>query len=351
MATSASTTDVFPYQGSDEPLLHGGALSVARRRFPGAAEPFIDLSTGINPHPYPVPRLPAEVFSRLPDPAAIAALTAAAATAYGAPSPAHVVAAPGTQILLPVVAALARRGRAFIISPTYGEHARAAALAGHGVTPVREIGACGDADLVIVTNPNSPDGRMYDSEALLALAGRLRARGGTLIVDEAFMDVAPAGASLAAATSRGNVIVLRSFGKFFGLGGLRLGFAILEPGSAARLAAQLGPWAVSGPALAVGLKALADAGWIERTRRRLAEDTRRLDAILTDAGLDIAGGTALFRLAQTRAAGELFDHLGCAGILARIFPDQPNWLRFGLPADPHGWRRLQIAMAGFHGSR
>src|ERR1700732_3422403 len=93
------------------PLLHGGDLGAARRQFPDAPEPFIDLSTGINPHSYPLPQLPSDLFARLPEPAALGRLVAAAAQAYGAPSPDHVVAAPGTQILLPLGAALVSHGR------------------------------------------------------------------------------------------------------------------------------------------------------------------------------------------------------------------------------------------------
>ena len=141
------------------------------------------------------------------------------------------------------------------------------------------------------------------------------------------------------------------FGKFFGLAGVRLGFALAAPAVAARLAALLGPWAVSAPALAAGSAALADGAWIDATRDRLTTDAERLDAVLHDAGLDILGGTALFRLARTEAAGALFDHLGRAGILVRKFPDQPHWLRFGLPAGEPQWQRLQIAMAALRSNR
>jgi len=348
MAKSASATDIFPFSGADEPLLHGGDLSAARRLFPAAPEPFIDLSTGINPNPYPLPRLPAELFARLPDPTALAGLAAVAATAYGAPSAAHVVAAPGTQILLPIVAALVRPGRAAILAPTYAEHARAAAFAGHSVGEVRDIGALAEATtLAIIGNPNNPDGRLFAKDDLMALAKELRRRGGMLVVDEAFMDVGPPRASLAGEVSVGNIVVLRSFGKFFGLAGLRLGFALAAPALAARLASALGPWAVSAPALAVGAKALADRAWIEKTRRRLTKAAARLDALLAGAGLDIVGGTALFRLTHTRAASALFHHLGRAGIVVRAFPDHATWLRFGLPAREQEWRRLEIAMAAF----
>jgi cobalamin biosynthesis protein CobC len=347
MAKSASATDMFAFDAETEPLTHGGDLAAARRLFPAAPRPFVDLSTGINPHPYRLPRMPAAAFTRLPDADAIAALAKTAAQAYGAPSAAHVVAAPGTQILLPLVARLVPPGRAAIIAPTYGEFARAAALAGHDVVEVRDVSEVRDAQIVLVGNPNNPDGRLFARDQLIALAKGLRARGGLLVVDEAFMDVGPANESLASDAAIGNVVVLRSFGKFFGLAGLRLGFALAAPPRAARLAAVLGPWAVSGPALAIGTAALGDKTWIERMRKRLPAAAKKLDAMLTGAGLDIVGGTDLFRLARTPRGRALFDHLGRAGILVRRFPKQIEWLRFGLPADAQAWRRLQSALAAF----
>jgi cobalamin biosynthetic protein CobC len=333
--------------GEDEPLLHGGNLGAARRQFPGAPEPFIDLSTGINPKPYPLPRFSAELFARLPDIAAADVLAETAARAYGAATAAHIVSAPGTQILLPLVAGLARPGRAAILTPTYPELSRAAILAGHAVKTVRRIEDCGDATLVIVGNPNNPDGQLIQRPTLLTLAQDLRRRGGVLVIDEAFMDVERPEASLAADVAGGNVVVLRSFGKFFGLAGVRLGFAIAAPALAARLGALLGPWAVSGPALAVGTKALADTDWIERTRKRLANQANKLDAILTASSFSIIGGTSLFRLVQIPSANSLFRHLGHAGIFVRAFPDNPTWLRFGLPGNAREWQRLQAAMASF----
>ena len=337
------------FQGADEPVWHGGDLSAARQMFPGAPEPFVDLSTGINPDPYPVPVLPYDLYARLPDSAALARLVAAAVTAYGAPSAAHLVAAPGTQILLPLIASLVPPGRATVLAPTYIEHARAAALAGHAVTEVSDIGALGDAGLAILTNPNNPDGRLLAKDELIAVARKLQARGGLLVIDEAFMDAGPvdaslAGESLAGEVGLGNVVVLRSFGKFFGLAGLRLGFAIGAPALVERIKSLLGPWAVSGPALAIGTQALADCAWIGATQDRLAQAATRLDTILTGAGLDIVGGTTLFRLTRSHAAAKLFHHLGCAGIFVRRFPDHADWLRLGLPAAEPEWERLQKAM-------
>jgi cobalamin biosynthetic protein CobC len=325
-----------------EPLAHGGDLGEARRLFPGAPEPFIDLSTGINPYPYPVPPLPPDAFARLPDAAATHRLAEVAARAYGAPSEAHVVPAPGTQILLPQVMALVPPGRAAILGVTYGEFRRVAALAGHAVIEAQTVEQLREANLAIVVNPNNPDGRVIGRDVLLDLADALRASGGLLVVDEAFMDVGPAGASLAGDVGRGNIVVLRSFGKFFGLAGLRLGFALAAPQLAHRLAAVLGPWAVSGPALAIGAVALADTAWAEKARMRLGTAAAELDSLLAGAGLDLIGGTSLFRLVRSDAAPQVFQRLGEAGILVRRFTDQPDWLRFGLPG-ADGWDRLRGA--------
>lgn len=346
-SASKSVSDIPVCGGEAEPLPHGGDLAAARRLFPAAPQPFIDLSTGINPVAYPLPRLAANSFARLPEPAAVATLAGIAARAYGAPSAGHVVPAPGTQILLPIVAGLVPPSRAAIVSPAYGEFARAAALAGHRIAEARALDAIGDARLVFVGNPNNPDGRLSARADLIALARSLRARGGMLVVDEAFMDVGPPEATLATEVSCGNVVVLRSFGKFFGLAGLRLGFALAAPQVAARISALLGPWAVSAPALAIGTQALADAAWIDKARRRLRQAAIRLDAVLSGAKLDIVGGTDLFSLVRDDAATSLFDHLGQAGIFVRVFGERADWLRFGLPASEAAWRRLQIALTAF----
>jgi cobalamin biosynthesis protein CobC len=329
------------------PIEHGGELDAARCLFPGAPKPFIDLSTGINPYPYPIRLLTPDAFVRLPERAAADRLAAVAAAAYGAPSAAHVVPAPGTQILLPLVAGLVRRGRAAVLGPTYPEHVPAARQVRHEVEEVADLAALRGADLAVVVNPNNPDGRVVPREALLDCAQGLRA-GGLLVVDEAFMDVIPPGASLAGYVGLGNIVVLRSFGKFYGLAGLRLGFALAAPDIAMRLRGILGPWAVGGPALAIGVAALQDRPWAEATRAHLAPAAARLDRLLASAGLEVIGGTPLFRLARTPGAKGLFQHLGRAGILVRCFAERPTWLRFGLPAGMLAFERLKAALTAFH---
>lgn len=332
-------------QSRAAPLAHGGSLGEARALFPYAPEPWIDLSTGINPVSYPVPPLPPHAFTRLPEPEALADLEARAARAYGVADSSLVVAAPGTQLLISLLPRLFPLHAVAVLGPTYGEHAAAWAQAGAAVTETSDFDALATADAAVLCNPNNPDGRRIAPERLVALARRMASRGGLVIVDEAFADLEPAPLSLAPHLPLPGAIVLRSFGKTYGLAGLRLGFALADEAIAARLRSGLGPWAVSGAAIAIGAKALADEAWRAATAERLAAQAKRLDALLESAGATVVGGTSLFRLAETPRAAELFDRLGRAGLFVRRFQTHPSWLRFGLPADDAQWQRLEAALA------
>jgi cobalamin biosynthetic protein CobC len=200
-----------------------------------------------------------------------------------------------------------------------------------------------DADVLVIVNPNNPDGRILPPETLLDLAERQAARGGWLVVDEAFGDVMPE-ASLAGAVDRPGLVVLRSFGKFFGLAGLRLGIALAAPELAAEMRAAIGPWAVSGPALEIATAAFSDHDWIAATHRRLAREAEALDRLLIESGLTVVGGTQLYRLISTARAQDLYRALGQAGILVRRFETQSDWLRLGLPADQAARDRLRVAL-------
>ena len=330
-----------------EAAVHGGNIAAARRRFPDAPEPWIDLSTGISPFPYPHSPIAATAFERLPEPADEAKLRGVAARAYGARSGENMVAAPGTQLLLPLLFRLRPPGKVAVLGPTYAEHARCAALFGHDCEESDDPAALEGADIAVVVNPNNPDGRILERADLVALAGMLQARGGLLILDEAFMDVADEATSLAGDVDELPVVVLRSFGKFHGLAGLRLGFAIAGEQLAVRLRQELGPWAVSGPALAIGSEALADDQWRAGQRARLAESAARLREMLTGAGAQLIGGTDLFQLVSHPQASLLFETLGRAGILVRPFERDESLLRFGLPENETAWSRLNEALSVF----
>jgi len=332
---------------SEARIWHGGDLDEARRRFPQAPEPWIDLSTGINPIAYPIPALPASSFERLPSPADRRDLEAAAAEAYGAADAARVVAAPGTQILISLLPSLRPLSRVAVLGPTYAEHAQAWRGAGHEVAEVTALDQAREADILVLVNPNNPDGRMVERAALREEAGRLRHRGGWLVVDEAFADF-DAGETLVPELPD-NAIVLRSFGKTYGLAGIRLGFAVASAGMAARLRTMLGPWAVSGTAIAIGRQALRDSEWRQVAGRARAQDAARLDRLLAPLADRPPVGTSLYRLMESRRAPELFAHLAHSGIWVRRFQHDPRLLRFGLPGSELAWKRLGQALDTFGG--
>ncbi len=283
------------------------------------------------PYPFAPPR--PESFTRLPEPAALRELQTIAARAYGVADPAMVVAAPGTQLLISLLPRVLPQASVSVLGPTYAEHARSWRQAGAAVREVRRVEELGAA--AVLCNPNNPDGAGVPPAVLLALAERNR----LLVIDEAFSDFG--GAGFAPRLRHSGVVVLRSFGKAFGLAGLRLGFALAMPRTAATIRDAVGPWAVGGPALAVGCEALADSGWLARTGTRLQRDAAALDAALAAAGCRVVGGTRLFRLAQAPAG--LFERLGRAGIFVRRFDDRPGYLRFGIPR-PDQWPRLRAAL-------
>ncbi|MHB1872674.1 MAG: threonine-phosphate decarboxylase CobD [Steroidobacteraceae bacterium] len=313
---------------------HGGRIRTAEALFPDAPRPWLDLSTGINPHRYPAPAPRRADLARLPDPEAIAELEAAAAIVFGA-DPAQVAATPGTDAALRLLPRLIGVRSVEIAEPTYGGHRDAWSAIGAEIRPSGAV-----ADAWVIVNPNNPDGRVTPPEALTTAAASR-----WVIVDEAFVDPDPA-ASVAAQAS-GRLIVLRSFGKFYGLPGVRLGFIVANPTIAQDVRRAFGDWPISTDALLAGRAAYTDACWRARTHLRLARGRRRLDQQLGRSGLEIVGGTDLFRLARADDAKAVFLRLARAGVLCRPF-DDPQLLRFGLPGSRAASDRLAAALMKGH---
>ena len=307
---------------------HGGGVDAAMQHYGGARTDWIDLSTGINPVAYPVPTFSVQDWAALPDRNAQDALTGAARAFWQVPAGAAVLCAPGASSLIARIPALTVPGRVAIAMPTYNEHTRAFDAAGWTVV------ADGKAQAAVIVQPNNPDGRIWPMGDLTA---------GMCIIDESFCDVMPE-QSLIAAAARPGVIVLKSFGKFWGLAGLRLGFAIGDPALIAKLEQMLGPWPVSGPALRLGAQALADADWTKGARARLSVDAARLDKMMAAVGVQGLGGTSLFRLYDTEDAKWYQHILAEHHIWTRIFPYSTRWLRLGLPGTNNDWARLQQAL-------
>lgn len=313
---------------------HGGNIDRARTKYGGSD--WIDLSTGINRQPYPIPDLPAHVWTDLPTAADKEALIAAAQTAWGTASPG--VALAGAQQAIQLIPHLSPPGRARVLAPTYNEHAASLRAAGWQVEEPTALEDLAGADLAVVVNPNNPDGRSYAPGDLRKLSQKV----GRLVVDESFADPVP---KLSVAGDAGpRLIVLRSFGKFWGLAGLRLGFAFADAGTVAALAEMAGPWPVSGAAIEIGRMALADRDWAQATIARLEAETRLMDNLATRAGWSLLGGTALFRTYEMADAAAVQDSLARAQIWSRIFPYAPRWLRLGAPGTPREWARLRAAM-------
>jgi cobalamin biosynthesis protein CobC len=329
---------------------HGGRLGAARAAYSDAPQPWIDLSTGINPKSYPAPRARGATLNRLPDTGELSRLEAVAAAAFGVDDPQRVVATGGTEAALRLLPYVLGQKVAVVAGPTYGSHADGWERAGvpSRVVPDSELeDSIADQTALVVVNPNNPDGRIVSRERLRHLHDAVGARGGVLVVDEAFAEVTPesSAADLAGSNEAQRLVVLRSFGKFFGLAGLRLGFVLGAPELMARIRSVIGDWPVSVDALAAGLAAYADRGWAERTRVQLARSARRLDGLLTRYGFEVVGGTSLYRLVRADDAPGRFERLASAGILTRPFRHDSSLLRFGLPGTGDAWRRLNDVLA------
>jgi len=318
-----SDTELDPRAKRD----HGGGLDGAINRFGGTRADWLDLSTGINPHPYEVSGLTPADWAELPDHGAFERLTRAARSFWQVPEGAAILPAPGASALIARIPALAPAGRVQITTPTYNEHAAAFAAQGWRVQPD------GHAEARVIVHPNNPDGRIWSTT---------EANAPLTVIDESFCDICPE-ASLIHLADQPGIVVLKSFGKFWGLAGLRLGFAIGQPDLIARLNDLTGPWAVSGPALRIGAQALQDTMWADYTRTRLTAEADRLDKLITAKGAKLVGGTPLFRLYQTDNARAWQDRLARAHIWSRIFPYSDSYLRLGLPPS-EGWDRLEAAL-------
>ena len=317
---------------------HGGNLEWAIRHYGGSPEEWIDLSTGINRQPYKIPPLSPQAWTALPTASATARLIDAARKAYN--TQAVILPLAGAQSAIQLIPFLSKPGRAGIVSPTYNEHAAALREAGWTVNAAMHLDDLAGADLAVVVNPNNPDGKKYAPKDLLALLPRV----GRLVVDESFADPYP-DLSLAPHAGQTGLLVLRSFGKFYGLAGLRLGFVLGCAADITAMAEQAGPWPVCGPALEIGATALADIVWATTSTARLMNEINLMDLSARQAGWEVVGGTCLFRLYATPDAAKAQAKLAQNRIWSRIFPYSSTWVRIGMPGSQAEWNRYAKALA------
>ena len=322
-------------------LEHGGRLRRAAREYGIALEHWLDLSTGISPFGWPLPAIPASAWRRLPE--EDDGLIEAACAYYDAPA---VLPVAGSQAAIQALPLLRPASRVGIIAPGYAEHAYAWQRAGHRVTTQTADALLANTaawDVLILIHPNNPGGEHFDPQTLLRLHAELAARGGWLVIDEAFMDVTP-DESLCRYTDREGLIVLRSVGKFFGLAGARAGFVCAPPALLEALNEQLGPWTLSGPTCYLVRLALEDRAWQAAQRIRLLQTSEHLSSLLAKHGWTLAAGCGLFQWCRHEDAARVHHALARHGILTRLF-DTPASLRFGLPPDETAFERLDQALA------
>ena len=325
---------------------HGGSIALAEKVFGVPTEGWLDLSTGINPDSFSFSEVPNELWQKLPDTTLADACIDIAAKYFGCNSRDYIVPGPGTQALIQWLPWLRSPSKTGIIGPTYTGHASAWQAAGHEVIEITDLPNWGDFATVIVTNPNNPDGKQFKAEDLASLSERQAYGGGVLVVDESFIDASPTN-SVSGITGNKGLIVLRSFGKFFGLAGLRLGFALADIETAEILRNALGPWPVSGPALEIGKQAMADLSWQKNMRKSLKKRSKKMRELLDLHNFEILGGTSLFLLGGLPNAHSLYRHLAKSGVLTRAFEDQPDRLRFGIPRDENDFIRTERALSQF----
>lgn len=337
---------------TESDLTHGGNVDRLIAAYPDAPRPWLDVSTGINPWPYPVPALAPEVFARLPTVTDYRRCRNAIAGAIGCPETACVP-IPGSEWLIRALPRLLVTDPAWstvvLTHPSYADHEWAWRRAGARVRVQDDPLAIADeVRAVVVCNPNNPDGRVWTVEQLEAVRARVAWHGGWLIIDEAFADLTPT-YSCAGFAGRAGLIILRSFGKFFGLPGVRLGAVLASPAVRERIEAALGYWSVSGPALALGALAYQDRDWITATRVHLAQRCTELHRVCMSVGLEVRGGTDLYTYVRVPGDGLAAHHLWHAlcqrGVYCRRFRDPTDHLRIGLPADDRGRDRLRAALS------
>lgn len=330
-------------------FLHGGNRDQAAHHYGHQPDEMTDLSTGISPICYPLPTAQFNLadWQTLPRSSDEDRLMSVARRAYCLSGAASLCLGPGSQSLLRAVPRLMKKPCCvWIPEPTYSEHALAWQKAGHRVIPSSKIPQ--DAVCAVLVNPNNPDGRLHDAKMLEELCTSLAEKGGFLLLDEAFIDCVPK-LSLMPLASRKGLIILRSLGKFFGLAGLRVGFAAGHPEDIENLRDDIGPWPVATPSLLAATCALDDDEWIASHRLDLAVLSQRMRDLLEAYQLDIVGQTGLFVTVCDNDALGLHDRLACEALWVRAFSYAPTWIRFGLTANKAVFQKLESCLIKWRG--
>lgn len=278
--------------------MHGGRPEEDILRLSVQSGPVIDFSVNINPLGFPeiIRQRWMEMISGIDQYPSLEGegITDFLAKRFGMPHKNILAGNGSTEILYLLPRALGLR-KVAIITPSYHDYYRATALANAEpvIAPLSEKDSfqplsfhrlstlLDEADAVWLGNPNNPTGTLWEREALLEAAARYPAKW--LIVDEAFMSFVEGwkGTTLAFAAMPGNVIVIHSLTKFYGLAGLRLGGVIASRDVIEVLRRSKEPWTVNSVADAVAPLLLECEAYENETLRLITSERKRMFHALT----------------------------------------------------------------------
>ena len=305
------------------------------------AADWLDVSTPVNPRPYPVPAVDPACWHEWPSDDD--GLLPAAAGYYGNE---RLLAVGGVSAATRALPHLFPPAALACLTPMDDAHSAAWHRAGH---PLRRLPTLARAlaaatPKVLIANPNPLTAMTLPRATLLAAAGELDKRGGWLIVDETLADADPANsvAQFAGRNDAPRLIVLRSLAPFFGLPGARVGFVLGATDKLDKLSQLLGSYTLATPSRAVARSALLDTVWQARAREQLALSSLRLCAALAPLGETQA--TALFCSVATPHVDGLVEHFAAGSIRPHA---AHGVVRFALPRSDAEWRRLSTAISAW----
>ena len=316
--------------------VHGGNIREAIKRYGLEGRKVLDFSSNVNPlGPSAAARRAAKkalsLIDHYPDPD-MTDLRKAIARYFGI-KPGHVICGNGSNGLIHLIPRVFRPKKVLVPMPTFTEYAAAVEEAGGEVVPLRlneregfrvdplEMAfALKGMDMAFLSNPNNPTGLLMTRAEMAELMGHALQYGVRLVVDEAFMDFIESESIVKQAVEASQLICLRSFAKFFGMPGLRIGYAVSDEATIAALRAGQEPWTVTIPAEHAAIAALNDWRHIKKTRRVIE---RERDRLLSDLRL-LPGvepfpcaANFIFMKVGSFDAPLLVQKLGLRGLLVR----------------------------------
>jgi len=329
-------------------IKHGGNIDEAAITYGIAKDEWLDLSTGLNPHPWKLEKsIPESYYQNLPHPDA--AFYSVASRYYKSN---NLLAVPGSQAAIQSIPRLLNNKKVALPVPGYEEHLYHWQQNQHecitynpDTVNLVEWVTQHKPDVVVVINPNNPSCRLHAKQALLDVLNLLEKYNGLLIVDEAFIDTYPEKSLMDIDSD--NLIVLRSLGKFFGLPGIRVGFVKAAEHWREQIEEYLGSWAMNGPSLWLATECLADFKWQQKAHKQLKfmaiSQMQFLEEILCGESLIEPVNSALtssdyfmsYRTTQ-ELARDIKNFYGQRGILVRLIDlsaanlDYQAIIRFGL---------------------